>query len=117
MRILRLVSFIVGCAILFVAFGIGWAGWWELANHVGVMQVFMGALGILVILLVVMGVLSKSKERWIPLLLAAILLLGFSGLVFFSVGWLIAPVALLLLGLSLWRLHRQLTVRSRRQVT
>ena len=106
MKILRLVSFIVGCVILFVAFGIGWADWWKLTNRVGVMQVFMGALGFLVILLAVMGILSKGKERWTALTLSAVLLLGFSALLFFSVGWLIAPVALLLLGFFLLKRRR-----------
>jgi succinate dehydrogenase/fumarate reductase flavoprotein subunit len=45
------------------------------------------------------------------LTLGAILLLGFSALLFFSLGWLIAPAALLLLGLSLWRLLRRQTER------
>jgi len=100
---LRLVSFIVGCGVLH---------WWELANLIGIMQILLGVLGILVILLVVIGVLNKKKERWIPLLLAAILLLGFSGLVFFSIGWLIAPVALLLLGFFILKLVHLRTVYS-----
>ena len=101
-------TFAIGCAVLLAAFGVGWADWGELANRVGIMQILMGALGILVILLMVMGILSKGRERWTSLTLGAILLLGFSALLFFSVGWLIAPAALLLLGLSIWKLlHRR----------
>ena len=101
-----LVSFIAGCAILVAAFGIGWANWGKLPNQIIVMQTLMGALVVVAVLLVVMGVLSKGKERWEALTLDAILLLGLSALIFFSVGWLIVPVALLLLGFSLRRLRR-----------
>lgn len=102
-----LVSFAMGCAILVAAFGIGWANWWELGNRTIVVQTLMAALVVVVLLLVAMAFLSKGKERWKALTLDAILLLGFSALVFFSVGWLMAPAALLLLGLSLWRLLRR----------
>lgn len=106
MKMLRLVSFIVGCATIFAAFGIGWANWGELANRIGIMQILMGVLGVMVVLLVVLGILSRGKERWTSLTLGAILLLGFSALTLFSVGIFVAPVALILLGISLWKLHR-----------
>ncbi len=102
-----LISFIVGCAVLFAAFGIGWADWGKLPNQVIVMQILMGALAVMVVLLVAMGVLSKGRERWTALTLGAILLLGFSALIFFSLGWLMAPAALLLLGLSVWKLKQR----------
>ncbi len=100
--------FAIGCIILFATFGIGWANWWELTNRIGIVQILMGALGIMVVLLIVMGVLSKDKERWTALVFVAVLALGFSGLTIASIGIIMAPVALLLLGFSLWRLrHRQ----------
>ncbi len=72
------------------------------------MQTLMGALVVVVLFLAVKGTLSNGKERWEAFALGAILLLGFSALIFFSLGWLIAPVALIFLWLSLWRLlHRQ----------
>ncbi len=108
----KAVSFTAGCGILFAAFGIGWADWWELANRIGVMQALMGALGVVVTLLVVMGVLSRGKERWTALALGAILILGFSALTFFSVGWLMAPAALVLLVFSFWRLFRRQTEQA-----
>ena len=104
-----LITFIVGCAVLFAAFGIGWADWGKLPNQAIVMQALMGALAVVVVLLVVMGVLSKGKERWKAFALDAIMLLGFSALIFFSLGWLTAPIALLLLGFSLRRLLRRQT--------
>ena len=101
-------SFILGCATLVAAFGIGWANWGRLANQEVVTQALMGVLVATVLFLAVMGALSEGKERWKAFVLGAILLLGFSALIFFSLGWLISPVALILLGFSLWRLlHRQ----------
>lgn len=105
-------SFVAGCAVLLAAFGIGWADWGKLTNQVIVMQALMGVFGVIVVILAAMGILSKGKERWTALTLGAILLLGFSALLFFSLGWLIAPAALLLLGFSLWRLHRQTEYRA-----
>jgi len=63
-RLAMVASFVVGCAVLLAAFGIGWANWGDLANRIGVVQTLMGALGVVVALLVAMGVLSKGKERW-----------------------------------------------------
>ncbi len=107
-RLWSAVIFAVGCAILFAAFGIGWADWGKLANRIGIMQILMGALGVVVVLLVVSGILSRGKERWTALLFVAILLLGFSALTVASIGIIVAPIGLLLLGFSIWRLlHRQ----------
>lgn len=103
------VIFAVGCAILFAAFGIGWANWWQLSNRIGVVRALMGALGVMAVLLLVMGILSRDKKRWTALALDAILVLGFSALTLFSVGLLTAPVALALLAFSLWRLVRRRT--------
>ncbi len=105
-------SFVAGCVVLFAACGIGWADWWELANRIGVMQALMGALGVVVALLVMMGVLSRDEERWTALALGAILILGFSALTFFSVGWLMAPAVLVLLVFSFWRLFRRQTEQA-----
>lgn len=60
----------------------------------------MGALAAVAVLLVAMGVLSTDKEMRKALTTDAILLLGFSVLIFFSLRWLIAPVALLILASS-----------------
>ncbi len=100
--------FAVGCAVLLAAFGIGWANWGELANRVGVIQILMGVLGVVVILLAVMSILSRGKERWTALALVAVLLLGFSALTIASTGIIGAPLGLLLLGFSIWKLlHRR----------
>ncbi|MDP2731082.1 MAG: hypothetical protein Q8O55_11475 [Dehalococcoidales bacterium] len=78
-----LTTFIIGCAVLFAAFGVGYADWGKLSNQIIVMQALMGALAVVAVLLVVMGVLSKGKERWKALTLSTILVLGFSALVLF----------------------------------
>ncbi len=105
-------SFGGGCAVLFAALGIGWADWWQLDNRIGVVQALMGALGVVAAILVALCILSKGKERWTALVLVAILLLGFSGLTIASTGIIAAPIALFLLGLSLWKLHRQTECRA-----
>jgi hypothetical protein len=101
------VSFIVGSATLVYAFGIAYAKWWEFAERAVVASSLLGILGVVVVFLATIGVLASGRDRWIPLSLAAILLLGFSALTFFSVGMYVVPVGLLLLGFSIWKLARR----------
>ena len=100
-----LVSFTAGCAILVAAFGIGYANWGTLVNRIVVMQTLMSALAVVAVLLAVMGILSKGRDKWIALTLDCVLLLGLSALVFFSVGWLVAPVVVILLVFALGKLR------------
>lgn len=106
MRVVVLAGFILGCAAIVAAFVIGWANWGKLANQEIVMQILMGALVIVVLFLGVMAIPSKGKDRWRALTLDGVLLLGFSALVFFSVGWMAAPFALFLFVFSLLKLLR-----------
>jgi hypothetical protein len=99
-----LISLIAGCAMLIAAFGIGYANWGEFANQVVVMQILMGVLLIEVLFLALLAILSKGKDRWRALTLDGALFLGLSGLVFFSVGWMVTPFALFLFVFSLWKL-------------
>ena len=99
-----LLIFVVGCIILFAAFGIGFTKWDELTHRDGIVQILMGALGVTDLVLMVRGILGGGKERWTAFTLGAILLLGFSAFSIFSVGFFIAPAALLLLGFSLGKL-------------
>ena len=89
-----LISFMAGCAVLVAAFGIGYANWGTLANRIVVMQTLMSALAVVAVLLVAMGALSQGKERWKALTLSTVLVLGFSALTIFSIGWIIALLAL-----------------------
>lgn len=68
------------------------------------MQALMGALVIVAFLLAVMAMLSKGKDRWKALTMDSVMMLGFSALVLFSIGWMAAPVAVILLVFSLRRL-------------
>ena len=52
------------------------------------------------------GVIHTARTRWLAFLLIAVLLLGFSALAIFSFGILTAPVGLILLGLSGYKLWR-----------
>jgi ABC-type transport system involved in cytochrome c biogenesis permease subunit len=65
--------------------------------------ILLGIAGVLVIALVMMGIFFEGKERWTIFTLAAILLILFSALSIFSMGIFIVPVALLLLGFSIWK--------------
>jgi len=99
-----LLIFAIGCIILFAAFAIGWANWAELPDRTGIMQVLMGSIGVIALFLATMTILNSGKTRWTALTLCAILLLGFSALLIFSVGWLIAPAALVILVFSISKL-------------
>lgn len=75
--------------------------------------ILLAVTGILFIALVIMGIFFEGKERWTIFTLVAILLILFSALSIFSIGLFIAPVALFLLGFSLWKWfhHRTQPVR------
>jgi hypothetical protein len=76
-------------------------------------NILLGVAGALFVTLVLMGIFLGNKERWTVFTLVAILLTLFSALSIFSIGLFIAPVALFLLGFSLWKLfhHRVQPVR------
>jgi hypothetical protein len=93
--------------MLLAAFGIGWGGWGEFANQIGLVQILMGAIVFILGLLVANVILIKDKQRWMALALTAILLLGFSVFSIFTLGLITAPVALILLGIALWKLLRR----------
>jgi hypothetical protein len=65
--------------------------------------VLIGAFALVTGALVYLSMSLNGKERWTALMLAAILILLFSILAIFSIGIFIAPVGLLLLGVSLWK--------------
>jgi hypothetical protein len=72
-------------------------------TYVKTVDFLLGALGAVIAVLVFMGIFVSGEERWMALALVATLLLLFSVLAIFSIGIFIAPVALLLLGFSLWK--------------
>lgn len=72
-------------------------------TYVKAVDFLLGALGAVTLALVFMGIFLSGKERWTALALVATLLLLFSILAAFSIGIFIAPLALILLGFSIWK--------------
>ena len=68
------------------------------------MWMLLGGLGASLALMVLWGVFATGQGRWLAFGLVAMLGLGFSALTIFSVGILVAPLGLLLLGFSLGKL-------------
>jgi len=97
-------GFAVGAAVLVYAVGTAYAGWREFAGHGVVLAVVFSALGVVAALLTTIGVMSSGRGRWLPLGLVAILLLGLSALTPVTLGLFAAPLGLVLLGLSVWKL-------------
>lgn len=104
MKKLTSIGFLAGCVLLGIAFGIGWGNWGKLENQETVMQILMASVLVVVVFLAVMAGTSKGRDRWLAMLLDSLLLLGFSALVFFSVGWMATPLALFMLVFSLLKL-------------
>jgi hypothetical protein len=99
-------AFILGCLTLLSIIGVILLRQGE-ATLLFAPPVIFTIFGIVILYLVLTSILNNAKERWLDLLLVGILLLGFSVLSIFSIGLYIAPVALFLLGLSIWKLLHQ----------
>ena len=100
------IAFIIGCLTLLVTVGIALARQGE-ARYLFATPIILTVFGLMVAFLIFVSVLNREKERWTGLLLVAILLLGFSALSIFSIGLFLAPIALFLLGISIWKLVHQ----------
>ena len=112
MKRYRWIAFIIGSLTLLTAAGIALARQGE-ARYLFATPIILTVFGLVVASLVFVSVLNREKERWMGLLLVAILLLGFSALAFFGIGLYITPIALFLLGMSIWKLvHRRIDVCS-----
>ena len=75
-------------------------------TYIGPVNILLGIAGALFVALVLMGIFLEGTEQWRVFTLVAILLILFSALSIFSIGIFIAPVALFLLGFSIWRFKR-----------
>ena len=104
--ILLVALFAAGVANLLIAFAVFWAGWLDIGHNHSLPGAFMGTLGVLVSLMLLLAVAVDGKLRWVAVGLIAILVLGFSALTIASFGILIAPVGLILLAFSLWKFLR-----------
>ena len=112
MKRYRWIAFIIGSLTLLTAAGIALARQGE-ARYLFATPIILTVFGLVVASLVFVSVLNREKERWMGLLLVAILLLGFSALAFFGIGLYITPIALFLLGMSIWKLvHQRIEVCS-----
>ena len=112
MKRYRWIAFIIGSLTLLAGAGTALARQGE-ARYLFATPIILTVFGLVVASLVFVSVLNREKERWMGLLLVAILLLGFSALVFFSIGLYITPIALFLLSMSIWKLvHQKIEVCS-----
>jgi chromate transport protein ChrA len=105
-RLFVLLAFIIAPAVIVAAYGVVYAGWGDLPDRSSAVLASMGSTLVLFLFLAVMGLLDGGRDRWLAWLLASILLLGFSG-VLFDVGLVfIAPFAIFLIIYSLVNLRR-----------
>ena len=99
-RNLIIALFIAGCAMLIPFYGIIWGGWSGI--RFGIL-LFIGILAVAAIL-GIMGIIAKGRERWLAFALSSAVLLGFSVAYSFSFGFILAPVSLVFLVISILRL-------------
>jgi hypothetical protein len=102
MRISVLI-FTLACLVLITSLLLGFLSQGDNSHTIAIL---LGSFGTMFTALVVMGIFLGGKERWTVFTLVATLLLLFSAAAIFSMGLFIAPVALLLLGFSLWKSRR-----------
>lgn len=101
MKRLRIIAlFTAGLLLLIPALIVGWSG----SAEPHFIQWLLVGLGVVLALMVALGVSARGRERWSAFGLVSMLLLGSSALFIFSLGLLIAPFALVLLAVSLWKL-------------
>lgn len=94
--------FIVGLAMLIPFNGMTWWGLWGLeGSFYG--PLFIGILAVAAVLAMI-GLNAKGRERWLAFALTATLILGFSVGYLYSIGFILAPLSLILLVISIWRL-------------
>ena len=103
-----IIVFAIGLALLVVAFGVGWAGWFagETAVPVGYFWLFLAAFVICTVSIIRWGVTSKSygdRKRWVAFILGTVLSMGLGAWWIVSVSVFIIPSGLILFIVSiLW---------------
>ena len=98
--------FAVALACLAALFGVTWGNWVqpEDAGYDPLVWGLISGLGAAAALVVLWGISRGGRGRWLAFSLLATLVLGFSALTILSVGILMAPAGLVLLGFSLSKL-------------
>ena len=102
-----LISFVVGVALLYYMFEIGWSSGPLTEDDSTLLLFLLGGLVLCVLSLIVWGVRSESnrhRRRWMALILAAILLIILGAWWIISLGLFIAAIGLALLIYSSVRL-------------
>src|ERR1039457_5453207 len=105
MRRYKWIAFVIGCLALLSVIGIAIARQGE-ARYLFATRIILTILGLAAAFLLIAGILNADRERWVRLLLFAILLIGFSAIAIFSIGLFIAPIASILFAVASWKLVR-----------
>jgi hypothetical protein len=100
------VLFTEGAVCLAAAVAVVLSGWPDPNDEAydPVIWTLIGGLAISALLMLLRGVSARGRPRWTAFALVSVLVLGFSALTSLSIGVLIAPIGLLLLGFSLGKL-------------
>ena len=106
-RNLMIASFVVGFVALVAVIVMAVDGGPSVSDsEIVVRQLLAVIIAVAVIALVIIGVTNSSRKKWLAFLLAALLTLGFSVLTIFSIGFILAPISLAFLIISIMRLAR-----------
>ena len=108
--------FAAALACLAALFGVTWAKWVQPtdAAYDPLIWELISGLGAAATLMALWGISRGGRARWLAFSLLATLVLGFSALTILSVGILIAPVGLVLIGFSLARLFSGTAIGNNR---
>ena len=96
---LMIALFIVGFAMLIPFNGMTWWGLED--SFYG--PLFIGILAMAAVLAMI-GLNAKGRERWLAFALTATLILGFSVGYLYGIGFILAPISLAFLVISIWKL-------------
>ena len=106
-RLVLPVLFAEGAACLAGAIAVVLSGWPDPNGETynPVIFTLIGGMAVSTLFMLFWGVSARGRPRWTAFALVAILILGFSAPLIFSIGILMGPVGLLLLGFSLGKLY------------
>ncbi|ADJ26826.1 hypothetical protein Dehly_1545 [Dehalogenimonas lykanthroporepellens BL-DC-9] len=108
-RAFVITSFILGLVALVVFTGITLGNWGELVNsdeNRNYLRILFSLIAVFTVVLLILGVFFREKDRWLSFTLAALLITGFSMSYFYSIGPLLAPIGIVLLVISVFKLAR-----------
>ena len=103
-RIAVIALFIIGLAFAVLLNGITYFDWFGTDFFFPI--IFFGTF-LIALVLAIIGIGSKSRERWIAILMASLVLLGFSLGYLYSLGFILAPAAIVFVIISILRLAKK----------